>query len=66
MLKVTSLNINGIRAAERKGFFEWMDTHDADILCLQETRISDADIKEHMRNREGYKSAFNPAEKKGI
>ena len=65
MLKVTSLNINGIRAAERKGFFEWMDTHDADILCLQETRISDADIKEHMRNREGYKSAFNPAEKKG-
>ena len=49
MLKVTSLNINGIRAAERKGFFEWMDTHDADILCLQETRISDADIKEQMK-----------------
>ena len=43
MLKVTTLNINGIRAASRKGFFEWMQNHDADILCLQETRISEAD-----------------------
>ena len=65
MLKVTSLNINGIRAALKKGVTEWIQAHDADVLCLQETRISEADLKDNIRKQEGYKSAFNPAEKKG-
>ena len=35
-MRVISLNVNGIRAAERKGFFNWMQAQNADIICLQE------------------------------
>ena len=65
MLKITTLNVNGIRAAARKGFFEWMQTQDADILCLQETRISEADLKDEIRHQRGYQSVYNHAQKKG-
>jgi exodeoxyribonuclease-3 len=37
-MRVISLNVNGIRAAERKGFFNWMQAQNADIICLQETK----------------------------
>ena len=36
MLRVLSLNLNGIRSAASKGLFEWMAGHNADVLCLQE------------------------------
>ena len=38
MFRVISLNANGIRAAARKGFFEWMAAQDADVVCIQETK----------------------------
>ena len=38
MFRVISLNANGIRAAARKGFFEWMKKQDADVVCIQETK----------------------------
>jgi len=38
VIRVTSFNINGIRAAARKGFFSWFEDQDIDILCLQELR----------------------------
>lgn len=65
MLKITTLNINGIRAATRKGFFNWLESHQADIVCLQETRISEADITPQLHRPTGYCSRFNPAERKG-
>ncbi len=37
-MKVTSFNANGLRAAARKGFFDWFDQADIDILCVQETK----------------------------
>ena len=37
-MKIITLNANGIRAAERKGMFEWLKKQDADILCIQETK----------------------------
>ncbi len=37
-MRVITLNANGIRAACRKGFFDWLDTQDADVVCIQETK----------------------------
>jgi len=37
-MRIITLNCNGIRAAARKGFFNWLATVDADIVCLQETK----------------------------
>ena len=37
-MKILSWNVNGIRAIEKKGFFEWLQKESPDILCLQETK----------------------------
>ena len=37
-MRIISLNANGIRAAARKGFFDWLPKQDADVLCIQETK----------------------------
>lgn len=39
MLRVVSINLNGLRSATTKGFFEWMNSCAADIVCMQETRL---------------------------
>ena len=39
MLKVMTANVNGIRSAARKGFFDWFKTQSVDVLCLQETKV---------------------------
>ena len=44
-LKIATVNVNGIRAAHRKGMLDWVAETDPDILALQEVRASDADIK---------------------
>ena len=41
LFRVISLNANGIRAAARKGFFEWMANQDADVVCIQETKAQE-------------------------
>ena len=43
--KIISLNANGIRAAARKGFFDWLKMQDADIVCLQETKAQIDQLK---------------------
>ena len=43
-MRIITLNINGIRAAARKGFFTWMVRQKADVVCLQETRAQLAQI----------------------
>ncbi|WP_028357193.1 exodeoxyribonuclease III [Brackiella oedipodis] len=65
MLRITSVNVNGIRAASRKGFFEWLQTHQAQLVALQEIKISAADMTEALRHPEGYQGAFCHAAKKG-
>ncbi|MGK0271106.1 MAG: exodeoxyribonuclease-3 [Cocleimonas sp.] len=37
-MKIITANTNGIRAAAKKGFFEWLKTQDADVVCIQETK----------------------------
>lgn len=65
MLRVISINLNGIRSAAKKGFFEWMSAQNADIICLQEVKAQEADIMQPLFHPEGYHSHFHCAEKKG-
>ena len=65
MLRITSINLNGIRSAFRKGLQPWMQTHSADVLCLQEIKIADDDLTEDLRHPPGYTGHFCHATKKG-
>ena len=64
-MKILSWNVNGIRAAEKKGLFEWFKKEKTDILCLQEIKAMPDQIPPHLRNTPGYHIFFNPAERKG-
>ena len=65
MLRVTSINLNGIRSAFRKGLQPWLATHRADIVCLQEIKIHGGDLTDELRHPPGYEGHFCHAEKKG-
>jgi len=60
-----SWNVNGIRAAAKKGFLEWFKSEDPDILCLQETKAWEEQLDESLTNVEGYHAYFAEAYKKG-
>jgi len=64
-LRILSWNINGIRAAEKKGLLEWIAGESPDILCLQETKISEEKLPASLKQIEGYESYFAHAERKG-
>ena len=46
LLRVASVNVNGIRAAYKKDMAAWLASRDIDILCLQEVRAPDAIVRE--------------------
>ena len=62
MKKMISWNVNGLRAAVGKNFKEVFDSLDADIFCIQETKLQEGQIDLEF---DGYKSYWNYAEKKG-
>lgn len=64
-MKIVSWNVNGIRAAVKKGFSESMAETDADIICLQETKAQPEQVEEALDGMEGYSVFANSAEKKG-
>lgn len=64
-MRIISYNVNGIRAAIRKGLLEWLATHPADIICLQESKAALADIDQKSLADVGYSSHWFSAEKKG-
>lgn len=64
-MKIISLNLNGIRAAARKGLYEWLPKVDADIICLQELKAQPDQIEGAPYHPEGYHTYFHAAEKKG-
>lgn len=64
MLKVSSLNVNGIRAAHRHGFTDWIDQTNPDIICLQELRAMEHQVPDAIQELE-YHAAYQTAEKKG-
>jgi exodeoxyribonuclease-3 len=64
-MRLVSWNVNGIRAAIRNGFWEWLAADAPDILCLQETRIQPEQISEDMHRPPGYHTFWHSAERKG-
>ena len=65
MLRIVSANLNGIRSAHDKGFFTWLDETSPDIVCVQELKAQEGDLREAMRQPPGYHAHFHYAEKKG-
>ena len=65
MFRVISLNANGIRAAARKGFFEWLEGQRADVVCIQETKAQEHQLSDDLFRPAGYQCFYEDAEKKG-
>jgi exodeoxyribonuclease-3 len=64
-MRIISYNVNGIRAAIKKGFLNWLATNPADIVCVQETKALKEDV-DHTPFRElGYHDYWFSAKKKG-
>ena len=64
-MRVITLNCNGIRSADRKGFFSWYRRQKADFICLQEVRAQMEQLPLRARAPRGMQCAFHFAKKKG-
>ena len=65
MVKIVTCNTNGIRAAARKGFFDWFPAQNVDVVCIQETKAQVHQLTDPIFEPIGYHSYFNDATKKG-
>ncbi|NOZ36337.1 MAG: exodeoxyribonuclease III [Chlorobi bacterium] len=65
MRKIISYNVNGIRAALKKGFAEWLTDENPDIVCIQETKAQPEQIDSELFKSSGYESYWFSAQKKG-
>jgi exodeoxyribonuclease-3 len=65
IMKIISANLNGIRSAAKKNFFEWMHKQQADFVCVQELKAQHADMSPDFLAPAGYHGHFHYAEKKG-
>jgi exodeoxyribonuclease-3 len=65
LLRVITLNVNGIRSAAKKGLYRWLAAQQADVVCLQEIKAHDGDLLDAMRAPRGLRGFFCHAEKKG-
>ncbi|HYS93047.1 MAG TPA: exodeoxyribonuclease III [Candidatus Acidoferrales bacterium] len=64
-MKLISWNVNGIRAAWKKGLPEFVAAQNPDVLCLQETKIQLDQLTPEIKDLPGYRSHWSMAEKKG-
>jgi len=64
-MRIISLNANGIRAAARKGFFQWMPRQRADVICIQETKAQEHQLDAPEFKPKNYHCYYEDAEKKG-
>ena len=62
-MKLISWNVNGLRAALRKNFLDYLDAEKPDLLCLQETKAGPSDVEQLWPA--SYTTYWNPAQKKG-
>jgi len=65
VLRIISLNLNGIRSATSKGLFPWLEKQQADVICLQELKAQAPDMTREMLQPDGLFGYFHYAEKKG-
>lgn len=64
-MRIISANVNGIRAATRKGFFDWMKRQRADVICIQESKAQEHQLEDGLHFPKGYHSYYHDAVKKG-
>jgi exodeoxyribonuclease-3 len=64
-MKIISINTNGIRAAARKGFFDWLDKQQADVVCVQETKAQIDQLQDPVFHPQDYHVSYYDALKKG-
>ncbi len=65
MNRIVSWNVNGIRAAEGKGLYDWLQDFKPDIFCIQETKAQPEQLNDVFHKQGGYYSYFMSAERKG-
>jgi len=64
-MRVITVNVNGIRSAAKKGFFDWLAKQDADVVCLQETKSQEHQLESEHFYPAGYHCYYVDAQKKG-
>jgi exodeoxyribonuclease-3 len=64
-MRIISCNVNGIRAAARKGFFSWLSRQRADVVCLQETKAHESQLNDLIFKPSSFFHTYVDAEKKG-
>ncbi len=64
-LRVVSWNVNGLRAAARKGFLDWLDSESASVVGLQETRVELEQLTDAVRAPDGWHFELCSAAKTG-
>ena len=64
-MQIITLNLNGIRAAAKKGFFPWLAQQTADVVCVQELKAQLPDLSADMQAPDDYHGYFHCAEQKG-
>jgi exodeoxyribonuclease III len=64
-MRITTWNINGLRAVLKKGFKEWVLSESPDVLCLQEIKVTPAQLSAEHKEYPGYSVAWNAAERLG-
>ncbi|HWQ03871.1 MAG TPA: exodeoxyribonuclease III [Longilinea sp.] len=64
-MKITTWNVNGLRAVVKKGFRDWVAKDAPDVLCLQEIKARPEQLTDDLREIPGYASFWNPAQRPG-
>jgi len=63
MLRIITLNLNGIRSAWNKGVLPWIMAQNADVICFQELKAQLADLSDEMKAPPGFHAYYHCAEK---
>jgi exodeoxyribonuclease-3 len=64
-MRIITINLNGIRSAQRKGCLDWLSAQQADVICMQELKAQESDLQHPHLQMEGYHAFYHCAEKKG-
>lgn len=64
-MKIVSWNVNGIRAVHKKGFLDWLQKEQPDVLCLQETKAHPEQLEKDLLNPAPYRTHWSAALKRG-
>lgn len=64
-MRIISANVNGIRSAYKKGFWEYIKRSGADVVCVQELKAQEADLSEEMKHPHGMYGVWHCAQKRG-